>query len=156
MIAGAPKDLTWGVGPVPSTWRQLVDKQGERQWAVGEKCLLTLQQPAGLGPKEPTQDQVLNDGVAYLERSSKVDLTQGGVARRQFPVRSNLKGVSVTTAVSVTDFTGPRGVRGQVYAHRAGEFALILLTVCGGDTFAAVDESDLSPFIGQLVVQTTY
>lgn len=156
VIVGAPKDLTWGVAQAPSTWRQLVNEPGEIQWAVGEKCLLTLQQPAGLGQTEPTQDQVVSDGVAFLERGSKVDLTQGEIERRQFPVRSNLDKVSLTTAVSVTDFTGPQGVQGQVYAHRDGEFALILLTVCRGDTYAAVDKSDLRPFIEDLVVQATY
>lgn len=156
VVAGAPKDLTWAVGKVPSTWRQLVRKQGELQWAVDEKCVLTLQQPAGLGQKEPTQDQVLKDGVAYLERGLKVDLTQGEVARRQFPVRSNLDEVAMTTAVSVTDFTGPRGVQGQVYAHRAGEFAVVLLTVCAGDTYPAVHASDLRPFIEDLAVRATY
>lgn len=156
VVTGAPKDLTWGLGRVPSAWRQLVKKQGELQWGVGEKCVLTLQQPGGLGKKEPTQDQVVRDAVAFLERGTKVDLTQGDVARRQFPVRSNLDEVAMTTAVSVADFTGPRGVQGQVYAHRAGEFALVLLTVCGGDTYTAVDKSDLRPFIEDLVVQATY
>ena len=156
VIVGEPKDLTWGVEQVPSTWRQLVNEPGEIQWAVGEKCVLTLQQPAGLGQTEPTQDQVVSDGVAFIERGSKVDLTQSEVVRRQFPVRSNLDNVSMTTAVSVADFTGPQGVQGQVYAHRDGEFALILLTVCGGDTYAAVDDSDLRPFIEDLVVQATY
>lgn len=156
VVAGAPEDLTWGVGTVPGSWRQLVEREGESQWRVTEKCVLTLQQPGGLGEPGPTQDQVVKDGIAFLESGTKVDLTPGPITRRQFPVRSNLDNVSMTTAVSVAGFTGPRGVQGQVYAHRAGEYALVLITVCSENTFAAADKSDLRPFIDDLVVQARY
>ena len=118
--------------------------------------MVTLQQPGGLGPKEPSQEQVVKDGIAYLERGLKVDLTEGRIARRQFDVRSNLEQTAMSTAVSYAGFTGPKGVQGQVYAHRDGTFALVLLTACSGDTYAAVQKSDLEPFIASLVVRATY
>lgn len=156
VITGDVTDLVWASAPVPTTWKKLPTGEGEQQWRVGEKCVVTLQQPAGLSTTDPTQDQVVEDGISYLEDALQVGVTQSEITREQFPVLSNLEGTSMTAAVSVIDFTGPQGTQGQVYAHRAGQFGLILLTACADSTYAAVHTSDLQPFIDGLAIQTTY
>lgn len=157
VVADTPQDLTWGVGEVPGSWSKTVEEQGEIQWQVSEQCLLTLQQPAGLGNDGPTQDEVIADGITFLEQGTGAELTQGKVTERRFPVLSNLEDATMSSAVSIAGFTGPNGVEGEIYAHRGGDFALIAITLCGDDTFAEVDAAELRPFLtDELAIKAKY
>lgn len=157
VITNTPKDLIWAVGEVPESWTTVVQEQGEVQWQVSEQCLLTLNQPAGLDPDEPSEDQIITDMVTRLAEDSGVQVEQGPVSSRQFPVQSNLKDTSMAEALSTAGFSAPDGVQGEVYAHRGGEFALIMITVCGGGSFEEVNGSQLQPFITeQLTIGAEY
>ncbi|ROR90759.1 hypothetical protein [Nocardioides aurantiacus] len=156
VVAAEPEDLVWDVGTVPADWRKMSTETGTAQWQVAPGCLLTLQQPGGLRETTPTQEQIVRGTVDRIAQQSKVGVEPGTVRRAQFPVTSNVEGTSQSAAVSVLDFRAPKGVQGRVLAHRAGEFALILIAVCGREAFPQADKAEFAPFVRQLTIKATY
>ncbi|MGJ9412621.1 hypothetical protein ACHAAC_07905 [Aeromicrobium sp. CF4.19] len=156
VISDDPEDVTWGVGEVPGSWRQLETGDGEAQWQVTERCLLTLFQPAGLGSDpSPTQDEVLDDYATRLGESVSGGLQVAERGTEMFPVRSNVEG-TMSSKVARAELRGGDGVAGEIIAHRSGDFALVTMTLCADGSFDEVDASDFQPFIDDLVIEATY
>jgi hypothetical protein len=157
IITDNPTDLKWRLPDVPTSWKRLQTSDGEGQWQVGRTCVITLSQPAGLGKtKEPTQEQVLDE---YAKRTGKalgttLDIT--GRDTSMFPLVTDAKDISASTKVSHAKLTGAKGVEGEIYAHRSGDFALVLTTFCGQGAFAGTNASDFQPFISKLAITATY
>ena len=156
IISGDPTDVSWQVGQVPSSWQSLQTDDGVGQWKVGEGCILSMYQPAGLGDaEEPTQKQVLEKYVADAESAAGTTLTISDRGSRMFPVDTGTD-ATMSTKLSRAHLTGDGGVEGEIYAYRSGDFALALSTLCANDVFAEGDASEFKPFIDQVVVSATY
>lgn len=156
VVADDPKDVTWRLPEIPRGWRQLETEPGEGQWQVSDRCALSVFQPAGLGSDpSPTQDEVLEEYVDRLSRTLPSPLVIGERDSLMVPVVTNVDG-TLATRLSRADLSGDGGVGGQIIAHRSGDFALVLMTVCGEGTFDEVDASDFQPFIDDLALSVTY
>lgn len=157
IISDTPTDVKWRVPDVPSSWKQLKTESGSAQWQVGDACVISLFQPAGLGKKdEPTQEQVLDE---YAKRSGQAVGATVKVTNRttsMFPLETSAKDVAATTKVSQAALSGGNGIEGEIYAYRSGDFALVLNTFCARDTFAETDAADFQPFISKLAITATY
>lgn len=156
VVADDPKDLTWRLPQVPAAWRQLETQPGEAQWQVSDRCALSAFQPAGLGSDaSPTQDEVLEEYVDRLSRTLPSPVEIGSREEVMLPVDSNVDG-TMSTRVSRADLSGEGGLGGEILAHRSGDFALVLLTVCGDGSFDEVDAAEFQPFLADLAISATY
>jgi hypothetical protein len=157
IVAGAPKDVTWRVPAVPSSWKKLQTDPGELQWQIGDTaCALTLSQPAGLGTgTAPTQEQVLDEFATRTGKATGSTLRVGSRGTTMLPLITGSTGSAASTKVSRATLSGG-GVQGVIYAHRRGDFALVMTAICGKDAYAGVETSDIQPFVRQLAVQAEY
>lgn len=158
IIADNPKDVTWLYPTdVTSSWKRLQTEQGSAQWQVNQHCVLTLQQPSGLGSdREPTQEQVLEKYAKNLESGIGTQLKLTDRDKQSFPVKTNTDS-QMSTRLSRAHMTGSTpGIEGEIYAYRSGDFALVLMTVCGKDHFAKTNATKFAPFIKKLAVSAKY
>jgi hypothetical protein len=158
IVAGAPKDVTWRVPAVPSSWKKLQTDPGELQWQIGATaCAVTLSQPAGLGTgTTPTQEQVLDEFATRTGKATGSTLRVGSRGTTMLPLITGSTGSTASTKVSRATLSGGDGVQGLIYAYRRGDFALVMTAVCGKDAYAGVEASDIEPFVRQLAVQAEY
>ncbi len=158
IVAGAPKDVTWRVPAVPSSWKKLSTDPGELQWQVRDApCAVTLAQPAGLGTDTaPTQEQVLDDFANRTGKAAGATLRLGSRGTTMLPLLSGSSGVTATTKVSRATLSGGDGVQGIIYAYRSGDFALVMTAICGKGAYPGIETSDVRPFVRQLAVKAEY
>jgi hypothetical protein len=158
IVAGAPKDVTWRVPAVPSSWKKLPTDPGEVQWQIGDTaCAVTLSQPAGLGTgTAPTQEQVLDEFATRTGKAAGSTLRVGSRGTTMLPLITGSTGSTASTKVSRATLSGSGGVQGVIYAYRRGDFALVMTAICGKDAYAGVETSDVQPFVRQLAVQAEY
>lgn len=157
IVAGAPKDVTWRVPSVPSSWKKLQTETGVLQWQMGDTpCAVTLSQPAGLGTATtPTQEQVLDEFATRTGKAAGSTLRVGSRGTTMLPLITGSAGTTASTRVSRATLSGG-DVQGVIYAYRSGDFALVMTAVCGKDTYEGVEASDIQPFVRQLAVNAEY
>lgn len=157
IIAGDPTDVVWSLPDVPPSWEPQQTDPGEKQWRVGDTCVVTLFQPAGLGTDvKPSQEDVLQEFAGRTRTSVGGTLEVAAREPASFPLFTGTDGVRATTRLARASLTGPGGIEGEIYAYRSGDFALVANTMCGKGAFADVDTSDFQPFIKGLGVSATY
>lgn len=158
IVSGTPKDVTWRVPAVPSSWKKLPTDPGELQWQIGDTpCAVTLSQPAGLGTDPtPTQEQVLDEYATRTGKAAGSTLRLGSQGTTMLPLVSGSKGLTATTKVSRATLSGGDGVQGIIYAYRSGDFALVMTAICGQASYPGVETSDIRPFVRQLAVKAEY
>ena len=158
IVAGAPKDVTWRVPSVPSSWKKLQTETGVLQWQLGDApCAVTLSQPAGLGTATaPTQEQVLDEFATRTGKAAGSTLRVGSRDTTMLPLITGSTGMSASTKVSRATLSGGDGVQGVIYAYRSGDFALVMTAVCGKGAYGGVEASDIQPFVRQLAVRAEY
>ena len=158
IVAGAPKDVTWRVPSVPSSWKKLQTETGVLQWQLGDApCAVTLSQPAGLGTATaPTQEQVLDEFATRTGEAAGSTLRVGSRDTMMLPLITGSTGMSASTKVSRATLSGGDGVQGVIYAYRSGDFALVMTAVCGKGAYGGVEASDIQPFVRQLAVRAEY
>ena len=72
------------------------------------------------------------------------------------PLITGSTGMTASTKVSRATLSGGDGVQGIIYAHRSGDFALVMTAVCGKGSYADIETSDIQPFVRQLAVKAEY
>ena len=158
IVAGAPKDVTWRVPSVPSSWKKQQTESGMLQWQLGDTpCAVTLSQPAGLGTANtPTQEQVLDEFATRTGKAAGSTLRVGSRGTTMLPLITGSTGMTASTKVSRATLSGGDGVQGVIYAYRSGDFALVMTAICGKGAYSGVETSDIQPFVRELAVKAEY
>ena len=158
IVAGAPKDVTWRVPAVPSSWKKGQTDPGELQWQIGSTaCAVSLSQPAGLGTAPtPTQDEVLDEFATRTSKAVGSTLRVGSRGTTMLPLITGSTDTTASTKVSRATLSGGDGVQGVIYAYRRGDFALVMTAICGKGAYGDVEASDIQPFVRQLAVKAEY
>ncbi|WP_446665926.1 hypothetical protein [Flexivirga sp. B27] len=160
IVAGAPpKDLTWLHPKTPSSWQKLkTDGAGTLQWRVEDTCVVTLDQPAGLGTKRtPTSEQVL-EHTAEQTASALSASAPKYHDRKTRMVPNVIVGFNGSAKVQMAQSLVDYGkARSRIVAYRKGDFALTAQSICGdAKTFSSASKSEIDPFIDKLQARTRY
>lgn len=153
-VTGQAKDLQWRFAEPPASWTRLESETGTVQWRVGERCSVLLEQPAGLGTgRTPTREDVLERTVGRLESAVGTEL-QRETGERRLPGETN-RDARLMVTFATAHVTGGE-VEGDVFAYRAGDFALTLTAACGAGEYDDVHASDLEPWFDRLGIYQEY
>ena len=162
IAAGAPpKDLTWLYPDVPSSWKKMTNVgPGQAEWSIGGRCVVLLDQPAGIGTqKQPDSRAVLhrtaNQTSQAFPGKPKPTYVAGSQKQRMLP--NVVKGLHGTSTVKFETAVADYGkARAKFLAYRNGDFALTFTGVCGTKAGFAAKTKTFESFISGLEAHTTY
>lgn len=160
IAAGAPpRDLTWMPVTAPAGWTRLKSETGTIQWQTRDGCLVTLDQPGGIGTDPTLTSEDLLEG--YAERNSAAfdgnpaPVYSGRTTRKVPNIVQGLDGTSLVTFREATVDYGR--IRSRQLAYRNGDFGLIFSGFCrSAALFAKAETTDFDPFFTKLQVHTRY